>query len=743
MKKFQEALYKLAESDHPLADRAAELYLNSEGLEDAALASWVAENADELAGMLGLSHFAEQAPEDRTDASKELVREIGELRNAGLFLFNGGKKMDVYGREMKGLDDFMKAFGVQGSDAGEYTDKDRAAFTNPDNTGYWGNRSAGDMEIAASILGYPGADDMRRDLETLGSGFSRQMAVEGYDANGKVEYLPWLISALKGFAAPRVKEAQLAGREVTWQDVTGDMAELGLNFVPGVGLVGKGGKVFARLPAAGRMVGTGALFVGENMAVPFGTQALDHYLLYNPNTLGTPTSGLNARSELDWEKMMLQAGGIAGAKGALKGGAMMGKNALEQNLGKEGGKSVFRDAMDIMENIGSKTDDQIARRQAMLDRKAELARYRENVALKGDHDIPPVGSEASVDDLVNAENYRILTEEAKRLANSDAERKAYNQAAARQEARMKGEERSFSRDADGGVNISDPVYVDGSQLVVPEGGPAVLINVPAEQKYSLGTYLKGAEGIAMRDADQATADAYRLANEAGAKDIVQLPDGRFVYADRVKGYGINFDGTDYTVPSLGRPNSAEFYYKNSLTPTGYTEPGVTFLDDMHVVKPVDRNQAVRAAIKNEKDKYLERSLNPRNNARFETGRDFAANEVFNVLAREGIIGNMGDFDEKRERALWNKLLMRTRSLTANSKIPPQERRVNQTAVMNAVNYGLDGLPDNVFLENPRLYHAIAELWGVQGWKHPIEYGSPVNPEASSSTYTQSSSSGAQ
>lgn len=735
MKKFQEALYKLAESDDQMADRAADLYLNSEGLDDAALAGWVAENADELAGILKLPFFEYKKPDDR----KELMKEFGELRNAGITMFNGDKKMDVRGQEMKGLDDFMKAFGVQGSDAGEYTDKDRAAFTNPENTGYWGNRSANDMEIAASIMGYPGADEMRRELETIGSGFTRKLGVEGYDANGNVEYLPWMVSALKGFAAPRVKEAQLAGRDVSWQDVAGDMAELGLNFVPGVGLVGKGGKIFARLPAAGRMAGTGALFVGENMAVPFGTQALDAGLLYNPNTLGSPTSGLNPRSELDWEKMMLQAGGIAGAKGALKGGAMMGKNALEQNLGEKGGKSVFKDAMENLENIGSKTEDQIARRQAMLDRKAELARVRENVRMEGDRDIPPVNTEASVDDLVNAEDFRILTEEARRLAKSDAERKAYNQAAARQEARMKGEERTYSRDADGNTVVSEPVYREGGPLLV-DGQPSLWINIPAEQKYSLGTYLKGAQGVATRDADQAVADAYRAANEAGAKDIAQLPNGKFVYADRVQPYGLDFRGVDYTVPNMGQPRSAEFFYKPALTPKGYAEPGVTILENGQAVKPVDRNQAVLDAIK--KDKYLERSMNPRNNARFETGRDFAANEVFNVLAREGLVGNMGDFDEKRERALWNRLLMQTRSLTANSKIPPNERMANQSAVMNAMNYGLDGLPDNVFLENPRIYHAIAELWGVKGWKHPLESNSEVLPTNSTSTYIPESSSSA-
>ena len=149
-------------------------------------------------------------------------------------------------------------------------------------------------------------------------------------------------------------------------------------------------------------------------------------------------------------------------------------------------------------------------------------------------------------------------------------------------------------------------------------------------------------------------------------------------------------------------------------------------------KIVARNPAVLEQI--QKDELLKRKLDPSKTAFRENARDVTADAVFNALAREGVVGNVGDFDKKREDALWNRMMIKMRPLTANSKLSPEVRKKNADAILNVMQYGLDGLPTEIYQQNPRVYKLIADNLGVEGWRHSSEATNPQPTTSYSSAY---------
>jgi len=690
MDKILERLQQLGLNGNVAAD---ELYWDAKDLDNDAFSLWVAENDGKLRDVLHIDALMTDA--DNTD--KAFLKEYNDIRNNGLSLFKGDKKFTPSGKAMKTLDDFMGALGVGN---GDYSDDDRAAFSNPENVAYWRNMPEEDRVLAALSLGYDSADDMGRDIERVANGFQRQNQVEGWGPNNELQPISWAVSALKGAATPRIKEAQLAGRDITWQDVTGDLAELGLNFVPGVGIVGKSGRVFAKVPgvgkiansATGALVGQGVGLVADQFAVPALTQVVDAGLLYNPDILGTETSGLNPRSEIDLGKMAAQAGAIAGAKGSVKGAAMVSKNMLEQGLGNETGGGAFREGVKMFESIGEKTDDLIKRRQAMLDRKAELAKKRENVTLAEDSDIGASGS--NVDDIINAENYRILTSEAERIAKSDKARKAYRREVSGQKAAEEMIQRMDNTDLDLIARINAATK--------------------SQQKNNADVTF-----------------VYRAINEQSPyKNLLQMEDGRIVPRDYVTLDGeLRYPGADYRFKPNGKLSPLEYKYDDFLNimideNRANAPIRVDFAPNnaIDASKIVARNPAVLEQI--QKDELLKRKLDPAKTALRENTRDVAADAAFNALAREGVVGNVTDFDKKREEALWNRMMVKMRPLTANSKLSPEVRKRNADAILNVMQYGLDGIPTEIYQQNPKVYKLIADNLGVKGWRHSSEASDP-------------------
>lgn len=701
MKKFQQLLYNSAENGN---DEAAELYLKSMDLNDDELALWVANNDKKIREAIALNDYASMLQYDEDGEIKEWLKEYNDLRQKGLLMFTGDKRLGPTGQPLKTLDDFMTAFGVDPEPDGN--DDERAAFTNPENPKYWGNMSEEDKTLAAVSLGYDSSDDMKRDLDRAANQFQRVLKVEGWGPNNEGKPIHWIGSALLGLGAPRVKEAQLAGREPTWQDITGDVAEFGLNFVPGVGLV-KAGKVIAKLPKVGniannkamKMAGRGVALVGDQAAVPVGTQLLDSKFLYNPNVFGENTSVVNPRSEFDLTTIGLQTGAIAGAKGALRGFGGIGQSIFEQGMGNESGGEVSEKIFKAMERVGEKTDDLIARRQLMLDRKAELAKKRAIVTLKGDVDIS--ANMGTVDDLINAENFRILTSEAERIANSKKARKLYDVVKSGDEA--------------------------ARELTMREYG--TILPITPEDYSPLKKRLS--EGLAAQKKVKTTPEVeYRYANEQSPyKSLLMTTDGRVVPRDYVTIDGeLRYPETDYTFKLDEKLTPLDYKYDdyyNSLKDHFRNNAPIRVMpapnDAIDASNVVSRNPAVLEQI--EKDELLKRKLNPNTTFKREMLRDAAANVAFNALAREGLVGgDITQLNKAREDAIWNRTMNKLRPLTANPELSPEARKKNIDAILNVMQYSLDGVPHEIYAKNPKIYHTIADNLGIKEWYHPSVRG---------------------
>ena len=425
MSKWQQTLQNLAEAGDAAA---SDILWDIRGMNESELAKYLVDNDEHVREVLGIKYLAEEG------SDPTLNKEYYDMLNKGQMAFQGEGRFDPYGQKIRSIEEYMEKFGVEKGPGG-YSDDQVAAFTNPESKGYFMKlKSPEQMQQIAAWLDKGNADRLVEDMWRAGDSWQRRNQLEGYDANNDVfsadaNYgLDWAISALKGFTLPRVKEAQLEGRPVEWQDLTGDMVELGLNFIPGVGIVSKSGKVVAALPKWRGALNKTAAYAFDAGAVPVFSQAYD----VNVNRI---TGRDVPRADWDLQRMGAQAALMGTGKATLKSTARMGKDIMEGSLGEKAGTAEYRTGKGFIESIGEKTDDQIARRQAMLDRKAELAREAKNVTFEGAKDVKSVKNQTlTPQDLVDADNYRIMTEEARRLSRSDAERQAYNEAVERQKA---------------------------------------------------------------------------------------------------------------------------------------------------------------------------------------------------------------------------------------------------------------------------------------------------------------------
>jgi hypothetical protein len=690
MKKFQEALYNLALSDLPSANAADTLYRSSKDLNDDELAVWVMNNMNELQKVLQVPSVMD---DNVSDWMRDMAKEVYSLRNEATTA-SRDEQRDIMGNKRRSVDDYMTAFGYQTENGKALSDDDRSAFTNPENKKYWGNYPQSEKEAAAVALGNDRFSEIEDDLRRSGDEYQLRNQGEGYNANNELEVWPWLKSALKGAATPRVKEAQLAGREPTWQDFAGDAAELGLNFIPGVGIADKAGVLIYKAPwltsdmakAIGEKIAFGAGFATESLAQPLASQALDVGVLYNPDVLGEPTSSLNPRSEFSKDKLLAQAGGIGMGKGVVKGYGARVKNSLEQSLGDDAAGAAYKGGFkDFIGNLGNKTDDIIARRQAMLDRKAELAKQNAELAKKVELGNAPVKrSGYSIDDLIDAENYRALTSEAKRLGSSQGIANKY-------------------------ANNPDDNWL-----------------------------------------------SFRNKNEAGKYDnLVQLPDGRVISAKNLDEEGIVIDGVHKKVDDV---TPLEYQYDDvgnmdMDVATRIDDMGGVIDPDHYDFDYISRTEdgfpnvtSRNAVVKEQINRNPELARKMAGATRLgETARDASANAVYNMLAREGyanaggMIGSIKEIDEKRQKALWNNMLGKLRDFTANPRISVEDRAKYADAIMNVMTYGLDGLTDEQYAQYPQIYHNIAIKLGVDEWKHPSEY-TALSTDASSSTAMPMSSS---
>lgn len=685
-----EKLLKALEDHSTDSEEAEKIYMDTFGMNEAELADYVAAHDAELRELLGVKYLAEK------DANPELSNAYFNILKRGKSIRDPDPytRKDVYNEDIKNLDYYLEKLGVPKS-GGEYNDDIRSKYTNPGNAEYIGNWDETELNNYA-LEDKQDPSTWRAGMLRAASDYQRGNQARGYDADNGLTYR-WFTDLAEELAFPRVREAKLMGRDWDMKDLAGDLAEAGLNFVPGVGVVSKTGKIVAKMPNA---VAKGAVKFGagvaDNLAVPLGSQ------LYDMAAYGED----DPRGEWDLTRVASQSGANAAGKAMLKAAGMgIGSKFVDASAGDAGDKAFKKGVGQYIKDFGYKTDDAIADRQAALDAQAELAKVRSNVRLEGQHD---VSGKLTPDAIIDAENYRVLTNELDRLKAGEKTRKAWQDAYASQNAANDARARNLNGNSVD--NVSD-----------------------AERKLA-----GGADRKATKDAFS----AYRNANETG-EPIVMLDDGRFVSASsirKVDGSPVFDFGAEYRMPVQGGTSTPSYMYDDPSLLSKVNPERASFSIVMPMkriaesqakeraetagIRFVDRNQEVEKAIK--ADPLLSRKYEGGiNSPGAEIARDFAGSVLANAGAREGVTRNVVGYtdpskmkmEDKRANALWNRQLNRLRTGIIDKAKTPEQRREYSDGVMNVLTYGLDNLPEATFRRNPSLYRAIASELGNGSWKH--------------------------
>lgn len=580
---------------------------------------------------------------------------------------------DAAGVKQLSLDQLMEAMGVQPNADGEYDDDARAAFTNPRSDSYY-LKDPDIMSKVATAVDYLGLEHgqgegfINRELKRNADAFQRTLAVEGWGPDNSFQPLDFLASTAKGVFTPRIKEAQLAGRDITAKDVAGDLIELGLSFVPGVGLVSKvTGKVVAKIaakslqeatPTIVKLLGKGVAYAGDAAMAPLGAEIADSYLYAD--------DPYNDRSQFRWGDVGTGTAAGAAFTGAVKGAGLGAKMYLERQ-GEDAAKGSVRNFTNQIARIGEKTDDLIAQQQAMLDNRARLAMDYDNVASEnrrgvtaqqvelanqGLADIGPV-------DIAKAEDYRLLNRYVKELGKAK------------------------------GKNIELSHLTPDGKMVVMEDGMFREIPLP-----------KGFKGIGdqfdIAKADYATEGvSTNLRQVQGTDYYAQMPEKVTLFGEGAATGKITPD------VNLGgiKPDAKSIVSMNTPAETNVTR--------------ADLSQVVLDRAAN--DPLLVRKLDPHNTVK-EYTRDAAFGAVGFKAGRpeSELAGNIGahytPMDE-RERALQNRNNRLLRGFVMDSK-SPEEKQKKVKAILDVQQYGFDRLPLEAYDAHGNLLPVYQQIYDV-------------------------------
>lgn len=662
--------------------RAADIYFETANMDKRELAEYVATHKDELRELLGVRDLADK------DGSPELTKEFWDMVKLGNSIQNPDpyQRHDYYGEDLKSVDSYMEDFGVQ-KEGGEYSDDMRAAFTNKDNPGYFGNFDRDmvtDLALREGLTYDEYIDRMKRSTDE----WQRGNQARGYDADNGITWR-WFTDLGQEIAFPRIREKKLAGLPATWEDYLGDIAEAGLNFVPGVGILNKlTGKVVAKLPETLGFISRLGIEGLESAAVPLGSQALD-VALYSDD---------DPRGQWDWQRVGTQYGGAVGAKGAIKMLGRTAKDAASLRSGKAGEQKV-RNAMEVIEDIGYDARNSIEKRGLAQQRMAELSKDANYMDFNGRTFMSPEQNKTGL--FLGPEegkaymDFVIKKNEAERLAKSQGARTAL----AEQQRAYNNE---LKRIGEGSEKITDPnkkvKYIEDR------------LN-EAEDKYDLTKPY----------------NEFQVLNRSD-KDIVQLPDGRFAYAEG--GVIGGLDGSPkWQTNFMGQPDELPpkvIVLKQFDDPVSPKTETYKVGKVKQEVTEAPRDIVVRKELNKDKDFSSVASGRARWNKPVNTATNFA----FNAAAREGIVGQGLDLDEKRQAALYNQMLTKLRPVVAESGKTPEGKRRAVDAVMNVLTYGLDNLPEEMYKKDKATYKAIAKQLGSADWSHWSDHKVPDQPTTS-------------
>lgn len=641
-------IQKLRNSSRNGNEQADDVLVEIEGYDQNQLAEYVYTHDSQLRKLLGVKNLVEKG------GNPEFTKEYFDLYKQGRSMYERDPytKNDVNGQPLKEIPYYMEKFGVP-KEHGEYTREQQAAFANSVS-----NLDRDELANLAWQEGFEGdADQMRSEIARAGQRLQQQFYRSGYDPDGSWSLSGKAKNLASSFFIPRISEAKQAGADATWRDKVGDAVEAGLNVVPGLGVLGKmAGKIGSKIPRIAASVGANAF---ESAAVPFLANATDVGLY---SVTGDP------RGEWDPERILAQTAGTIGIKGAVKAGAGNAKNLLELRAGKDLGGSAFKDAMDMVEDIGNSTKDNIARRQLVMERKAYMAKngqYAEGDRLTSKQN--KTGYFATADDLVDAEDFAIRKAEAERLRKIQPALERNDKIIAERQTRE----------------------ANGETKMPPE--------------------------LKLTEADQALLETY-----SENPEIYQLPDGRFVhgetinkgngslYSDIYRGNGI--DATDVT----WLQNTGAGY--NSRSPIMFKSPDGNKAIIVPETKP--RDVTVRKELAQDPDfnRYI------KGDTWKEPLRDVSAQFIGNAGAREGWLGTGGnDLMGKRESALWNRQLLKLRPLVEKAS----DKRQMVDVIMNVMTFGRGIAPDE-YAKNKTAYDAVFDRLGLE------YQGVPTDPTTSQS-----------
>jgi len=580
---------------------------------------------------------------------------------------------DAAGAKQLTIDQLMEAMGVQPNADGEYDDDARAAFTNPNSDSFYLKDPELSSKVATAVdyLGLEhgqGEGFINQELKRNADVFQRTLAVEGWGPDNSFQPLDFLASTAKGIFTPRIKEAQLAGRNISAKDVAGDLIELGLSFVPGVGLVSKvTGKVVAKIaaktiqeatPTIVKLLGKGVAYAGDASMAPLGAEVADSYLYAN--------DPYNDRSQFRWGDVGTGTAAGAAFTGAVKGAGLGAKMYLERQ-GEDAAKGSVRNFTNQIARIGEKTDDLIAQQQVMLDNRARLAMDYDNVssetrkgvttqqiglAKQGLTDVGPI-------DIAKAEDYRLLNRYVEELGQAK------------------------------GKNIELSHLTPDGKMVIMEDGMFREVPLPKDFKGVGNQFDIAKTGYATDGVST------NLRQVPGAEYYSKMPERVTLFGE---GAGTGSIKPEVNLSAV-KPDA-----KSVVSLDTPAETNVTRADLSQVV--LDRAT---------KDPLLVRKLDPHNTAK-EYARDAAFGAVGFKAGRpeSEFAGNIGaqytPMDE-RERALQNRNNRLLRGFVMDSK-SPEEKQKKVKAILDVQQYGFDRLPLEAYDAHGNLLPVYQQIYDV-------------------------------
>lgn len=702
MDKILKTLQVRAENGDQDADA---VFREIDGLNQNDFAAYVYTHDAQLRKILGVKNLVEKG------GNPEFTKEYFDLYKQGRAMYERDPyvKNDVNSQPLKEIPYYMEKIGIP-KEHGEYTREQQAAFANSVS-----NLDRDELANLAWQEGFEGdADQMRNEIARAGKRLQQQLYRSGYDQDGSWSFTGKAGNLARSFFVPRISEAHQAGVNASGADIAGDIAEGALNIIPGTGFLGKmAGKIGSKIPRIAASIGANAV---ETAAVPLVANAID---------VGLYSGTGDPRGELDPERILAQTAGTIGIKGAVKAGAGNAKNLLELRAGKDAGGSWAKDAMDVIEDIGNSTKDNIARRQLVMERKAEMARnsdYNTQNYLTGAQN--KTGYFATPDDLADAEDFMLRKSEAERFIKNQPDYEI-----------MDKKTKDFQKLAGENTPVAYNPETSTIEITLQNGEMVTIPNVPQELFESMDEKKineLSTQAILKKHPELLDPESKARLEDYGNTDVVfQMPDGRLVSGNTVKNGADGKLYTDVFDQGLDAPNLTLLENNGEVSwptrePMRVPQPDGS--ERVMTYKP--RDYTVRRELANDKD--FNRLISGQ--AKWEPFRDVAAQFIGNAGAREGWLGTGGnDLMGKRESALWNRQLKQLRKLVDIDGATPEYRRQMVDAIMNVMTFGLDDLPEDMFKANPSAYHAIANQLGSSDWKHNSEVGVADYPTTSYSS----------